>query len=95
MHGEPAAIIPWTGKDLGVPLFEYYPAGNLMARAAHVVTGAGYNSMADMMFQSSRHTAVAFERRFDDQAARLTAAHSGSQDGTMAAALAIAAAIPA
>lgn len=91
-YGEPVAITPWGERIDGVPGFEYYPAGNIMARARHVVTGAGYNAMADMMFQQDRHTAVAFPRRFDDQAARLAGRKAGEQDGTRDAALAIAAA---
>lgn len=92
-YGDPVAITPWGVGIDSVPGFEYYPAGNLMARACHVVTGAGYNAMADMMFQQDRHTAVAFPRRFDDQAARLAGRKAGGQDGTRDAALAIAAAL--
>ncbi|MGJ5820012.1 hypothetical protein [Paludibaculum fermentans] len=89
-HGQPVAITPWDVALEGVRCFEYYPAGNLMARAAHVVTGAGYNAMADMMFSRDRHTALAFPRRFDDQAGRLAEWKPASQDGTREAALAIA-----
>lgn len=92
-HGDPAVVTPWGNGIAGAPGFEYYPAGNLMERAAHVVTGAGYNAMADMMFQRDRHTAVAFPRRFDDQAARLACWQPASRDGTRDAALAIAAAL--
>ncbi len=78
-----AVVAPWP------PHHDYFPAGNLVGRAEHVVSGAGYNMMADMMFLRERHTAVAFERRFDDQAGRLAAARSGEEDGTPAAAMAI------
>jgi hypothetical protein len=77
-------IAPWPGYR------EYYPAGNLMERAAHVVSGAGYNAMADMMFGRDRHTTIAFERRWDDQAGRLAAFGRYTRDGTAAAARAIA-----
>lgn len=90
-QGEPVAITPWGERMEGVPSFEYYPAGNLMARAAHVFTGAGYNAMAEMMLRSHCHTAVAFPRRFDDQAARLASSRPASQDSTHEAAQAIAA----
>lgn len=82
--GNPLAIVsPWDG------VFDYYPATNIVARASHVLTGAGYNSMADMLDQPSHHVAIAFPRRFDDQAARL-AAPRPARDGTTAAATAIA-----
>ncbi|QOY87688.1 hypothetical protein [Paludibaculum fermentans] len=94
-QGRPVAITPWGERMEGLPSFEYYPAGNLMARAAHVFTGAGYNAMADMMFLSEAHTAVAFPRRFDDQAARLASWRQAVQDGTREAAQAIAAVLAA
>lgn len=78
-----AVVTPWGDG------FDYYPAANLVDRAAHVITGAGYNSMADMLHRPSHHTAVAFPRRFDDQAARL-AQPRPDRDGTAAAATAIA-----
>jgi predicted glycosyltransferase len=84
-RGELALISPW-----GAPGFDYYPAGNLVHRAAHVVTGAGYNAMADMMHLRPRHTALAFARRFDDQAGRLADWRETGQDGAIQAAQAIA-----
>lgn len=86
-----AAITPWGQRAAGMETFDYYPAGNLVARAARVVSGAGYNMVADMMFARGRHTAVAFERRYDDQAGRLAAWRDASSDGTGEAAEAIAA----
>lgn len=63
--GRYTVISPWPGA------IEYYPASNLYAQARHVITGAGYNSMAELLGLRERHTAVAFERRHDDQHARL------------------------
>ena len=57
-------ISPW-------PKVEYYPAVNLYSRARRIITGAGYNSMADLLAHRARHTAVPFPRRYDDQHARV------------------------
>lgn len=92
--GQPTAIAPWGAGLNGTPPFEYWPAGNVMERAVRVVSGAGYNAMADMMFDRHRHTAVPFPRRFDDQAGRLDAWQMVEQDGTRAAAQAIAELLP-
>ncbi len=89
-HGDPVAVTPWGDAVEGVRSFDYFPAGNLVDRAVHVVSGAGYNVMADMMFLRHRHTAVSFPRRFDDQAGRLAAWRPVSRDGTHEAAQAIA-----
>lgn len=69
---------------------DYYPAGNLVERAARVISGAGYNMMADMMFRRGIHTAIPFPRKYDDQAGRLAAWAPAPRDGTEAAAWAIA-----
>lgn len=87
-EGPLAVVSPW--EIPGVTGFDYYPAGNLLARAGRVITGAGYNSMADMLFWRERHTAIPFERTFDDQAARVRAAWYPSRDGTAEAARIIA-----
>jgi hypothetical protein len=90
-HGEPAVITPWGFQFAEARSFDYFPAGNLVARAAHAVSGAGYNAMADMMFQRDRHMAIPFLRRFDDQAGRLAAWRTPKRDGVQEAAQAIAA----
>jgi hypothetical protein len=84
-----AAITPWRDALAGIPCFDYFPFGNIAERAASVVSGAGYNIMADMMAHRARHTPIAFERRWDDQAARLAALPSRPSDGTAAAAEAV------
>jgi predicted glycosyltransferase len=73
--GPHVVISPWVGC-------EYYPATNLYARAGRVITGAGYNSMADMLAHKGRHKAVAFARRYDDQEARLRSFFRKPGDGT-------------
>ncbi|MCC6587188.1 MAG: hypothetical protein IT168_10890 [Bryobacterales bacterium] len=83
--GDIALITPWIGEDWPCPAFEYYPAANLFERAARVVSGAGYNTIADMLPYPERHTAIAFARRFDDQAGRL-ASPRPAEDGTRQAA---------
>ncbi|MBI4893376.1 MAG: hypothetical protein HY821_22335 [Acidobacteria bacterium] len=87
--GEVAVIAPWAMPGLGVPVFEYYPAGNVLELAVRVVSGAGYNMMADMVERPERHVPVAFERRWDDQAGRLAAGCQERGDGAREAAEAI------
>jgi hypothetical protein len=84
-----AAITPWPGALEGIPCFDYFPFGNLAARAARVFSGGGYNIVADMTPHRARHTPIAFERRWDDQAARLASLPWRQQDGTAAAAEAV------
>lgn len=84
-----ALVSPWDVADF--PRFDYYPAGNILARARHLVTGAGYNAMADMVFLRERHTAIPFERRYDDQFARVRDRWLPDRDGTAEAARLIAA----
>lgn len=85
--GEVAAITPWQLD--GVACFDYFPAANVLARARHIFTGAGYNSIADTMELRAWHTAMAFPRRFDDQAARLAGVGTADADATREAAEAI------
>jgi hypothetical protein len=68
-------ISPWSKV-------EYYPATNLYGRARRVITGAGYNSMADLLAYRDRHTAVPFPRRYDDQQARVREFFREPSDGT-------------
>ncbi|MBM3768731.1 MAG: hypothetical protein FJW32_25400 [Acidobacteria bacterium] len=76
---EDAVVIgPFDGID-------YYPAQNLYARARRVITGAGYNAMADMLWHRDKHSALAFERNYDDQHARLANFYTQPVDGTMQA----------
>lgn len=75
-------IAPFGGID-------YYPAQNLYARARRVITGAGYNAMADMLWHREKHTALAFARNYDDQFTRLTHFYTNPIDGTSQAVEAI------
>ncbi|MBM3783707.1 MAG: hypothetical protein FJW30_05060 [Acidobacteria bacterium] len=68
-------ISPWNEP-------QYYPAENLYADARRVITGAGYNAMAGMLWYRGKHTAVPFERRYDDQHARLREFFTEPVDGT-------------
>src|SRR5688572_3761009 len=84
-----ALIAPWRVDDVDFPCFEYFPACNITGRATHVVSGAGYNAVAEMLFHRERHTVIAFDRKFDNQAARLAALPDRPVDGTAFAADAI------
>jgi hypothetical protein len=79
-----AIISPWGSA------IDYYPATNIIDRAAAVVSAAGYNIMADMSARAVPHFPVPFPRTFDDQHARLRYPF-GAGDGAAEAARAIAA----
>jgi hypothetical protein len=67
----------------------YYPAVNLLHRAAWVYSGCGYNIMAEMLGRPN-HTALPFPRRYDDQFARRDGFFKEPADGTALAAHTIA-----
>jgi len=71
-----AVISPWSDGH------QYYPATNLFAQVRRIITGAGYNSMADALAHRDRHTAVPFHRRYDDQHARTVDFFKMPGDGT-------------
>ncbi|MFN0106590.1 MAG: hypothetical protein ACKV2U_31410 [Bryobacteraceae bacterium] len=81
---QPPFVVVSPGSEL-----EYYPATNLYCRARRIITGAGYNSMADLLAQRARHTSVAFPRRYDDQHARVQYFFREPADGTPQAVAAI------
>ena len=89
-EGRVAAIVPEPAADAPCPCFEYFPAAALFGRAHRIVTGAGYNLMAETAALRDRHLAVPFARRYDDQHARLAGPEPGTLDGTPHAAKAIA-----
>ena len=72
---------------------DYYPVCNILHRAAHVYSGAGYNIMAEMLGRPN-HTAIPFPRHYDDQAARLRNFFTAPADGTPLAARTIASFLP-
>lgn len=80
--GNIRVLSPWTEP-------QYYPATNLYARARRIITGAGYNSMADLLPHRARHTAVPFPRTYDDQHARVEEFFREPADGTPQAVSAI------
>ena len=86
----PVIITPKKKAKSRIPGFDYFPAAQLYPKAAHIYTGAGYNSMAETANYRHKHSAVAFYRRFDDQAGRLKAEWNTALNGADAAAEAIA-----
>ncbi len=70
------AITPWAVADQAAmePCLACFPAAALYPWARGVVTGAGYNSCAEAAASPVPHAMFAFERRYDDQAARLAEA---------------------
>ncbi len=83
-RGEVVAISPKPSTRPHVTWIEYFPAARLFPQANWITTGAGYNSMAEAAPFRHKHTAIPFERRYDDQAARATTA-TPAQSGTHAA----------
>ncbi|MFH1092022.1 MAG: hypothetical protein V1742_10690 [Pseudomonadota bacterium] len=84
--GRLAAILPLDPGMLPCPVFEYFPAARAYEQAFRVVTGAGYNSLADLAACPEKHVPVPFDRRYDDQAGRLTGRPAGRENGAPAAA---------
>jgi hypothetical protein len=84
--GELAVISARPIHEPGVFWFEYFPAARLFPRAFRVVSGAGYNLMAEMAPFPDRHLAVPFARKYDDQASRLFEGPGAVADGGMMAA---------
>lgn len=81
--GVVAAVILHPPDDVECPVFELFPASHLYGAAFRVVTGAGYGSLADMApWPPDKHLCVPFQRRYDDQAARLDGLDAGAEDGT-------------
>jgi hypothetical protein len=67
-------------------VFGYFPASRLYPSAYRVVTGAGYNAVAEMALHSEKWVPLAFDRRYDDQAGRLSGPTAGLADGSVEAA---------
>ncbi|THB69030.1 MAG: hypothetical protein D6B27_01280 [Gammaproteobacteria bacterium] len=68
---ERCLLITPEPKIKGYRWLEYFPAKNLFKYADKIITGAGYNSMAEAAGYRKKHIAVAFNRNYDDQHARL------------------------
>ena len=52
--------------------YEYFPAARLYSRAAAIVSGAGYNAIAEATTNPTSHHIIPFPRRYDRQCERLT-----------------------
>jgi hypothetical protein len=65
-------VCPLRVEDLpaGAEPVHAVPARPLFAGAAHIVTGAGFNTVHELAPLRARHTVVPFDRRLDDQHAR-------------------------
>lgn len=79
--GRLAVVSPDAHAGGEYPEFEYFPASRLFAGAHCVVTGAGYNSVAEGAAFGGKHIAVPFRRRYDDQRGRLEGPDFGTEDG--------------
>jgi hypothetical protein len=84
--GRVAAVLPRPLAGIPSPVWEVFPASRLYDRAHRIVTGAGYNSVAEMALRPEKHLCVPFERRYDDQAARIQEPLAGPEDGAPSAA---------
>ena len=72
MEGIDATLIAVSPVHLdGIRCIDAYPAVALFPRAARLVTAGGFNAMRQTALFRDRHHAVPFERRFDDQFARV------------------------
>lgn len=84
--GEIAGIFPVAHAQDRFPCFEYFPAAKLFPRVHCLVSGAGYNVMAEAAAAGCRHIAVPFRRMYDDQRARIFGPPAGTADGSREAA---------
>ena len=82
-RGELAVITP--RPIAGRTVLDYYPAARLYAAAARVLTGGGYNSVAELASYPKKWRAMAFARRYDDQAGRLATVADDGDGGPVAA----------
>lgn len=69
--GRIVAILPRGTSHAALPSFEFFPASLLYPRAHRVVTGAGYNCIAEAAPLREKHLCRAFARRYDEQPDRL------------------------
>lgn len=66
-----AVIHPLPPRIPGLACVEAYPVAPLFPEAAFVVSGAGYNAVAEGLARARRFLPLPFPRRWDDQEARL------------------------
>ena len=84
------ALAPRPLPRSGVPVFHYFPASVFYRQAARIVTGGGYNSLAETSLHPDKSLHLAFERRYDDQAGRVSEIPVGPENGAPEAARIIA-----
>jgi hypothetical protein len=84
--GKVAAVVPRPVNGLSCPVFSYFPAARLYGRAYRVLTGAGYNSVAEMARWKHKHVCIPFPRRYDDQEGRVREIPEQTGDGAAEAA---------
>jgi hypothetical protein len=88
--GAPLVVVsPWPPEDGAAQWREYFPAALWFDRIAGLVTGAGYNALADGAGAALAVIRHPFPRRYDDQRGRLLGAQPSPGDGAHVAADAI------
>lgn len=70
-NGQIAAALPREEGYPGVFSFRFFPASLLYPHVHRVVTGAGYNCIAETEPYRRKHLGLAFSRRYDEQEERL------------------------
>ncbi len=75
--------IPETKNCLAV---DYFPAVHLYPHVEKIVTGCGYNTIAETFGFSDKHVAIPFDRYYDDQKGRYDERMLWQQDATRKAA---------
>jgi hypothetical protein len=69
--GQIVAILPQGTPHAAFRSFEFFPASLLYPYAHRVVTGAGYNCIAEAVPWRAKHLCHPFARRYDEQQDRL------------------------
>jgi hypothetical protein len=69
--GQIVAVLPHGTPHAAFRSFEFFPASLLYPAAHRVVTGAGYNCIAEAGPLGEKHLCRAFSRRYDEQQDRL------------------------
>lgn len=94
-EGQIIAVVPHEGAPPAWETHRVFPAACLIPYAHRVVTGAGYNCVAEAGPFRNIHRCLPFPRRYDQQAARLrefsAAGALHAESGALAAARSIAA----
>lgn len=70
--GEIAVINPLLASKYKHDYFDYFPASILFDLAFRIYTGAGYNTVSESQQRPEKHKMIPFQRRYDDQAGRLS-----------------------